>query len=54
MDYEVTVDDPKLFTKPWKTAGLYRRTKKGYEIMEYACAEGSLTLENIFGKPPSR
>jgi len=54
IDYEVTVDDPKLFTKPWKTAGLYRRTKKGYEIMEYACAEGSLTLENIFGKPPGR
>lgn len=54
IDYEVTVDDPKLFTKPWKTAGLFRRTKKGYEIMEYACAEGSLTLENIFGKPPSQ
>lgn len=54
IDYEVTVDDPKLFTKPWKTAGLFRRTKKGYEIMEYACAEGSLTLENIFGKPPGR
>lgn len=53
MDYEVTVDDPKLFTRPWKTAGLYRRVKKGYEIIEYACAEGSLTLENIFGKPPS-
>jgi hypothetical protein len=43
-----------LFTRPWKTAGLYRRVKKGYEMMEYACAEGSLTLENIFGKPPSR
>jgi len=54
IDYEVTIDDPKLFTKPWKTAGLFRRTKKGYEIMEYACAEGSLTLENIFGKPPER
>ena len=55
IDYEVTIDDPKLFTAPWKTAGLYRKAKKGsYEIMEYACAEGSLTLENIFGKPPSQ
>ena len=55
IDYEVTIDDPKLFTAPWKTAGLYRKAKKGsYEIMEYACAEGSLTLENIFGKPPGQ
>ena len=53
IDYEVTVDDPKLFTKPWKTVGLYRKGKKDYEIMEYGCAEGSVTLENIFGKPPS-
>jgi len=51
IDYEVTVDDPKLFTKPWKTAGLYRKAKD-YEIMEFACAEGTHELENIFGKPP--
>jgi hypothetical protein len=55
MDYEVMVDDPKLFTRPWKTAGIYRKAKEGgYEIMEYACAEGSMTLENIFGPPPGR
>jgi hypothetical protein len=54
IDYEVTIEDPKLFSKPWKTAGLYRKAKKGYEIMEYGCAEGSLTLENIFGKPPGK
>jgi hypothetical protein len=52
IDYEVTIDDPKLFTKPWKTAGLYRKAQRGFEIMEFACAEGSMTLENIFGKPP--
>ncbi len=55
IDYEVMIDDPKLFTKPWKTAGLYRKAKeRGYEIMEYACAEGSMTLENIFGTPPGQ
>src|SRR5579871_5066321 len=53
IDYEVTVDDPKLFTKPWKTAALYRRAKD-YEIMEFACAEGTRTLENILGKPPGK
>jgi hypothetical protein len=50
----VTIDDPKLFTKPWKTAGLYRKGKQGYEIVEYACAEGTKTLENIFGAPPGQ
>jgi hypothetical protein len=52
IDYEVTVDDPKLFTKPWKTAGLYRRARD-YEIMEFACAEGTQELQNMFGKPPA-
>jgi hypothetical protein len=51
IDYEVTVDDPKLFTKPWKTAALYRRGKD-FEMTEYACAEGSQELVNMFGKPP--
>ena len=54
IDYVVTIDDPKLFTKPWKTAGLYRKGKAGYEIVEYACAEGTKTLENIFGEPPGQ
>lgn len=53
IGYEVTIDDPKLFTQPWKTAGLYRKSKGGFEVTEYACAEGSQTLENIFGKPPT-
>jgi hypothetical protein len=52
--YEVTIDDSELFTKPWKTAGLYRKSKPGFELAEYACAEGTQTLENIFGTPPTR
>lgn len=51
--YEVTIDDPKLFTKTWKTAGLYRKAKPGFQLMEYACAEGSQSLQTIFGDPPS-
>ena len=54
IDYEITVDDPKLFTKPWKVAGNFSRAEKGTEIMEFACAEGSQTLVNIFGEPPRR
>jgi hypothetical protein len=54
IEYLATVDDPKLFTKPWKTAGLYRKSKEGFELVEYACAEGTKTLENIFGMPPAQ
>lgn len=51
IDYEVTIDDPTLFTKPWKTAGYFSRAAKGVESLEFACAEGSQTLVNIFGNP---
>jgi hypothetical protein len=54
IDYEVTIDDSKLFTKPWKVAGYFTRVPKGTESLEFACAEGSQTLLNMFGKPPDR
>jgi hypothetical protein len=53
IDYEITIDDPKLFTRPWKVAGFFSRAATGVESLEFACAEGSLTLQNIFGEPPS-
>jgi len=51
IDYEVTIDDSKLFTRPWKVAGYFSRVPEGTESLEFACAEGSQTLLNIFGKP---
>jgi hypothetical protein len=51
IDYEVTIQDPKLFTAPWKVAGYFTRVPKGTESLEFACAEGSQTLVNIFGLP---
>jgi len=54
IDYEVTIDDSKLFTKPWKVAGYFSRSPAGTESLEFACAEGTQTLQNIFGVPPAR
>jgi len=54
IDYEVTIEDPNLFTKPWKVAGYFARAAKGTESLEFACAEGSDTLKNMFGTPPVR
>ena len=36
--YEVTVEDPKVFTRPWKMSmTLYRRTERNVRILEYEC-----------------
>jgi hypothetical protein len=53
INYENTVDDEKLFTKPWRVAGYFAKVAPGTQSLEFACAEGSETLVNIFGKPPS-
>jgi hypothetical protein len=38
IDYEVTIEDPKVFTRPWTMSMvLYRRLEKGAQILEYEC-----------------
>jgi hypothetical protein len=38
--YEVTIEDPKVFTRPWKMRmPLYRRFETGKQILEYKCVE---------------
>jgi hypothetical protein len=49
IDYQITIEDPKLFTAPIRVAGNFLAAAKGSELMEFACAEGSQTLPNIFG-----
>ena len=45
MRYEVTIDDPHTFERPW-TAVLDLETQQG-DIYEYACHEGNRGLENM-------
>ena len=36
--YEVTIEDPKVFTRPWKMSmPLYRRVEKNARVLEYEC-----------------
>jgi hypothetical protein len=36
--YEVIVDDPKVYTRPWKMSmPLYRRMEKNMQLLEYNC-----------------
>ena len=42
VDYEATIEDPNVFTKPWKMRfGVWKRAPKNYENYEYACHEGN-------------
>ena len=38
--YEATIDDPKVFTRPWKVGmPLYRRLEKNVQLLEFKCVE---------------
>jgi hypothetical protein len=45
IDYEVTIDDPKTWTKPWKVALPLNRDET-YRMFEYSCHEGNLAIPN--------
>ena len=45
LDYEVTIEDPDVYTAPWKVAMPLNRDAT-YELYEYACHEGNYGLEN--------
>jgi hypothetical protein len=54
MSYEVTVDDPKTYTQPWKQSRVFQR-KPGLELMEYVCLENEKDRAHIIGiHPPGK
>ena len=39
INYEVTVEDPKVFSRPWTMRmPLYRRLEASSQILDYECA----------------
>lgn len=49
LNYEATIEDPKVFTRPWKVSfPLYRRMEKGARLLEFKCVEFS--EEFLYGK----
>jgi hypothetical protein len=53
IQYEVTVDDPKLFTRPWKILGHFERDSADSEYLEDSCVEGQVIgrqLESVLHK----
>jgi len=56
LTYEATIEDPKVFTRPWKMSlPLYRRLEKNVRLLEFKCSE---YVEELFWeeyrKQPSR
>jgi hypothetical protein len=49
LNYEATIEDPNVFTRPWKISmPLYRRIEKNAQILEYKCVEFAEDL--IYGQ----
>jgi hypothetical protein len=46
IQYEVTIEDPNVYTKPWKVAFPFTRDP-GAQQFEYACHEGNYAMTNI-------
>ena len=40
IQYEVTIEDPKVFTRPWRISmPIYRRMEPNMQLLEYRCTE---------------
>ena len=51
IDYEVTIEDPDVFTRPWTmNMPLYRRLEENIRILEYECY--TFGFEHTWLKPP--
>jgi hypothetical protein len=44
LQMELTVDDPKTYTTPWKNTRVFALMKPGQELMEYSCEENNRDL----------
>jgi hypothetical protein len=46
INYEITSEDPNVFTRPW-TVAIPLRRENSYQIFEYACHEGNRAIEHV-------
>ena len=46
IDYEATIDDPVMYTRPW-TVSIPLHRNSDYRMYEYACHEGNRAVEGI-------
>ena len=47
LQYEFTIDDPTVWTRPWTAMFRFDKDDAQYELVEYACHEGNYGMTNI-------
>lgn len=52
LAHEVTVEDPKFYTKPWTFSRVFTHMAPGKQPMEYACTENNKDLVHGLGFGP--
>ena|SRR5688572_912580 len=52
LEYEVTIDDPGAYTRPFTLYGRHDRAADGEELMEYICNENAKSVSGLVGKDP--
>lgn len=55
INYTVTIEDPKVYTRPW-TVALPLNRDDSYQMFEYSCTEGNYAMRNAlsFGRARDR
>jgi hypothetical protein len=46
IDYELTIEDPNIYTRPWKLAFPLKKDPAA-AIFEYSCHEGNRSMSNM-------
>ena len=49
LEIELTVDDPKAYTKPW-TVKLYQILAADTDLLDYICAENEKDIKHMVAK----
>jgi hypothetical protein len=49
LDIQVTIDDPKAYTKPW-TVNVNQRIALDTDLLEYSCLENEKDVPHLVGK----
>jgi len=50
LEIEFTIDDPGMYSRPWKIHNTWDLAPKGEEVLEYICAENNKDLDHLVGK----
>ena len=51
LEYEATIEDPQMYTRPW-TTNFRVKFRPGWDLLEYVCLENNKDLKHLDTKEP--